>query len=300
MTIQQTRQFVCAARAGSILKASEELHISHQALGQSLHNLEAELGAPLFRRAVGGMNLTGFGCRILPIAESMLKSYDGYIGLIEAQKGRSRAAIRITLEHDLAARMIPPELTILEESVQVILVDGRGGVRNCIADVLDGSAELAVVSRGGGAGGLEYIPVICGALVVLMRKDHPLARKKTLSIGDLRDVAQNWPALMNHSVASGVFDACIREGFFPNIVFEAPNFDMILSTILSRNLVNLAPPFMACGFLPGEITARPLLHDTLKAELGFLVSGQGRERPLVRSFINAVLDHYSRSPARRK
>lgn len=50
MEIRQLRYFVQIYKSGSLLKTSENLFISHQALSKALRTLELELGAPLFYR----------------------------------------------------------------------------------------------------------------------------------------------------------------------------------------------------------------------------------------------------------
>ncbi len=55
------RVFCHVARAGSLTVAARELHISQPAVSQSVRQLEAALGAKLFRRVSKGVRLTGEG-----------------------------------------------------------------------------------------------------------------------------------------------------------------------------------------------------------------------------------------------
>ena len=50
MTIRQLQYFAKIYECGSLLKASELLYISQQALSRSLSTLEQEIGMPLFYR----------------------------------------------------------------------------------------------------------------------------------------------------------------------------------------------------------------------------------------------------------
>ena len=58
MQIERLNYFVEVARVQSINSASESLHISQQALSQSMHSLEKELGVTLFKRSNKGIQLT--------------------------------------------------------------------------------------------------------------------------------------------------------------------------------------------------------------------------------------------------
>ncbi len=55
------RVFCHVARAGSLTVAARQLHISQPAVSQSVRQLEAALGAKLFRRVSRGVRLTGEG-----------------------------------------------------------------------------------------------------------------------------------------------------------------------------------------------------------------------------------------------
>lgn len=52
------RIFYTVAKCGSLTKAAEELYISQPAVSQSIRQLEAQLGTPLFRRSHHGMELS--------------------------------------------------------------------------------------------------------------------------------------------------------------------------------------------------------------------------------------------------
>ncbi len=60
------------ARAGSVTRAAEALHVSQPALSQALAELERRLGAPLFERAGRRRSLTPAGVATLTYAESAL------------------------------------------------------------------------------------------------------------------------------------------------------------------------------------------------------------------------------------
>lgn len=57
-----TLQYFCAiARYGNMTRAAETLHISQPALSKMLHQLEQEVGQPLFHRLPSGLQLTESG-----------------------------------------------------------------------------------------------------------------------------------------------------------------------------------------------------------------------------------------------
>ncbi|THT99973.1 LysR family transcriptional regulator [Lampropedia puyangensis] len=83
MEMRQLRYFVGVAEAGSLLAASERLHIAQPALGQQISALEEDVQAKLFERSRRGMQLTEAG-----------KVFLEHAHLILADAERARLAVR--------------------------------------------------------------------------------------------------------------------------------------------------------------------------------------------------------------
>ena len=76
MELRQLRYFLGVCEAGSLLKASAQLHIAQPALGQQIAALEEELGVRLFVRSTRGMALTPEGRVFLEHARVVLTDAD--------------------------------------------------------------------------------------------------------------------------------------------------------------------------------------------------------------------------------
>lgn len=76
MEMKQLRNFRQVAKAGSILRAAEELGMSQPALSRQLSAFESEIGAVLFVRSVRGVALTEIGQRLFKHCETILNALD--------------------------------------------------------------------------------------------------------------------------------------------------------------------------------------------------------------------------------
>ncbi len=64
---------------GSFTRAAEKLYISQPSLSAAIKNLESEIGAPLFDRGAGGVELTEVGRIYIDCAERMMKIREEFV-----------------------------------------------------------------------------------------------------------------------------------------------------------------------------------------------------------------------------
>ena len=72
MELEQLRNFLAAAEAGSFSAAARSLYISHSTICRSVSALEEELGVRLFERSSRDFRLTEAGEALLPQVQSLL------------------------------------------------------------------------------------------------------------------------------------------------------------------------------------------------------------------------------------
>lgn len=71
MNLASLQTFLAIAEAGSLARASEQLHVTQSTVTARLKGLEQELGRPLFDRGKSGARLTQAGIRFKRYAETM-------------------------------------------------------------------------------------------------------------------------------------------------------------------------------------------------------------------------------------
>jgi DNA-binding transcriptional LysR family regulator len=222
----------------------------------------------------------------------MIAKHNEYTDLILSLAEQNRQAITISLEYNMYVYALPTDLVSRYGAMNTRFLTA-GNYVNCAGDVLQGRADLGICIGNCGNSGLEYITFFREPTAVLMRKDHYLAKKSSLTIPDLREVSLIRLGLDSTQLISVFIDACMAEGFYPNYVLESSDFELIQRTVLTRNAVMLLASCMITEFSSDELVTRPLLHDALRVELNFLLRKNSKPKAPVRSFINAVLNYYS-------
>lgn len=92
MELRHLRYFLAVADAAHFTRAAQKLWVSQPTLSQQIKQLEEELGAPLFHRGAGGVQLTAAGEKFRPYAERVLHEMEEAvlaIGHNEAAHGES-------------------------------------------------------------------------------------------------------------------------------------------------------------------------------------------------------------------
>ncbi len=108
LPLNALRAFEVSARHLNFTRAALELHVTQTAVSQHVKNLEARIGAPLFRRLPRGLVLTDEGAALLPV---LVQSF-GRISSVLAQfgEGRAREVLSVGVVGTFAVGWLMPRL----------------------------------------------------------------------------------------------------------------------------------------------------------------------------------------------
>jgi DNA-binding transcriptional LysR family regulator len=128
--LNQLRSFLCVARTGQLVRASEQLHLTQSALSKQIKSFEDELGVLLFVRTPAGMVLSGAGRRLLPLAARTVESAQEIASIAASMRGTVSGALRLgTIIDPESIRLGPLLATLLQlyPHVDVSLLHGISG-----------------------------------------------------------------------------------------------------------------------------------------------------------------------------
>lgn len=107
MDIKQLRYFVGIADSGSLMKASERLHIAQPALSVQLGNLESELGVTLMQRNSRGVELTAEGRELYERTTTLLKYHRETIESIKGRQARAVGTVSLGIPSSASPQLAP-------------------------------------------------------------------------------------------------------------------------------------------------------------------------------------------------
>jgi len=245
MDLPYLRYFIEVAEQGSFSRSAESLHISQPALSKAIKNMEEELGVVLFNRSTRHLQLTDDGDVFLRYARAMLAMSRDLQSSLNEGKQLKRGNISFGLPPVIGASLFPAiiadfrrtyprvRLQLLEEGGKVVEQQIREAKLDLGAVVLPVDESL-----------FDAFPLAKERLSLIVHADHPLARERLVRLSQLREE----PFILfkeGFSLYDRVRDACIREGFEPDIVFESSQWDFIGEMVGAGLGIAFLPPTVA-------------------------------------------------------
>lgn len=188
LEFHQLKYFLAVARAGNFTRAAEELGVSQPTLSRAIQKLETQLGQPLFERKPREVALTDLGELFVNRAEQILALVkDTFSELTDAtESGRVRLGVIPTI----APFFLP---SVLQEFAKkysdVSVVVQEDTTENLLKRCSHGEVDLAVLALPITAKYLEIESLFEEELVLVMPNHHPLVKKKTISLKDVKDLS---------------------------------------------------------------------------------------------------------------
>jgi DNA-binding transcriptional LysR family regulator len=288
MELRHLRYFIAVAEELSFTRAAERLHIGQPPLSQQIQALEQDVGARLFERSKRWVRLTEAGKLFLRDARQILaQSEQAVVTARRAARGEAgELRVGFTFSTPFTPlfaqvirqyRQLYPQvaLTLHEMATlhQLDAIEGRkldlGFVRPPEAALPDGIAMTM----------LREDP-----LVLVLPADSPLARHRTIRVGDLQGMPfVMYPKDAGTGIYHQIFRLCRAAGFVPHIAMEAGEASTIIGLVAAGLGVSLLPqPFNRIRMT--GVAYRPLADRDATTAL-LLAQRRDDSSPLVAAFV---------------
>ncbi len=185
--LKPLRAFCQTARLGSVSRAAESLFLSQPAVTLQLQALEREFGTRLFERFGRRWTLTQEGTALYELARPLVEGLDRIDKDFQEKVGNQETAeLHIAAGSSTILYLLPEIVSKFREKhpkVQLFLhnVTGQDGLGLLRGD----GCDLAVGSVLDVPSDLIYNPAYSFDPMLIMAKDHPLAKKDSIKLADL-------------------------------------------------------------------------------------------------------------------
>lgn len=186
MELRHLKYFAMVAKTLSFSEASQRLYITQGTLSQQIRQLEDEIGTQLFERTKHSVALTEAGEELLPLALRTIEDSEVCSNRMRDLKGALTGTLRIGTTHSFSALLTDTVRRFIKEYPGVKLKIQLETASDLIDMLRNRELDLALAFKPAMAyEELESEPLFRNTLGAVMRKDHPMASHKVLTLEDL-------------------------------------------------------------------------------------------------------------------
>lgn len=185
--LAQLRGFCYAARFKSISKAAEKMLMSQPSVSLQIKALERELGVQLFLRNGPRISLTYDGQRLLELAGPLVESMDGLAASFNAvRESAERGVVNVAAGGSTLQYLMPQFVEAFARNhplvdVRLHNLTGKAGLEMLRSNEID----FAVGPLLGTLSDVIFHPIVTYEPMLITRKDHPLARRKRITLKEI-------------------------------------------------------------------------------------------------------------------
>jgi LysR family transcriptional regulator, cys regulon transcriptional activator len=238
MKLQQLRCVLEVVRRGNhITAAADALHTSQPGVSKQIHQLEVELGFPIFiRKRNHVVGLTEPGKEVLELARRMMADTQNLKHIREEFLSRDSGILTIATTHTHARYILPDiieRFAARHPNVQLAL---RQGNPTQVCEFVEAEeADIAVGTESPRTfPNLVKLPCFKLSRSIVVRAGHPLLKARHLTLQHVAD----YPIITHDPASSGrwkVMTAFEKARIKPNVISSAVDAD-ICKTYVERGL----------------------------------------------------------------
>lgn len=279
--------------------AAEALHLTPSAVSQQIAQLEEDAGIQLTERIGRGVRLTPAGRALVVHAERVMVVLDEARSELVQLRREIVGELRVAAFPSIASLVLPdtvkrlelahPRLEIgLEELEPIDAVAALRAWRTDIALIDDLSIEA-----GKDRENIELVPLTEDVLYVAVATDHPLSKRRSLGVADLRHEA--WAMESTWSTFGDfVIDLCRRAGFEPRINAKCRGSEMVEAMVASGCSVSVAPSLRVLKAPAGVTWIK--LKPEVRRKIYVAYRRSERKHPMIKVFVEEIVRAVSSVP----
>lgn len=237
--LQQLRHFSALVEHGNFARAADAVHLSQPALSRSIQALEASLDCRLLDRHSRGISLTVHGQLVLEHAQRLLAGSQALKNAVSQLANLESGELLLGSGPYPAARLVPQALGRMVSKwprVRVnLIIDNWLGLRErllrdelelFVADVRDLEEDPLLQ--------IEALGTYTG--VIFCRPEHPLARRRGLTIPDLLE----YPLATTQMPEKIAEELNLLSGRDHPVSIQCDNFMVLKALVAQSNVISMA------------------------------------------------------------
>jgi DNA-binding transcriptional LysR family regulator len=289
-TLHQLKVFETVARNGSFTRAAEELFITQPTVSSQVKQLTTSVGLPLFEQIGKRLYLTDAGEELLLTCQDIFERLNNFEIKIADLKGTKQGQLNLAVI-TTAKYFIPRLLGSFCQNYPGIDVALQVTNHQEIQQrMLANKDDLYVVSNPPNDIDLTTKPFLNNPLVVVARKDHPLANKKNIELKELN----NQPFIMREQgsgTRESIVDLFTKNNLAVKVKLELGSNEAIKQAIYGGLGISiLSEHCLISEGISGELTVLDFKHFPIERRW-FVVYLAGKKLSVIaETFLDYLLE----------
>lgn len=172
--------------AGSITHGAARANLALAAASTRVRNMEAALGTPLLTRSRAGVAPTAAGRTLLQHARTILAQAERLREDLGALAGGFAGQVRLLSNTNALTEFLPETLSAFLAANPHVSVDIEERLSDEIVGLIaEGVGDIGIVAGTVDAGGLVTFPYRRDRFVLVVARDHPLARRTQIGFAEV-------------------------------------------------------------------------------------------------------------------
>ncbi len=285
VNLDHLRYFVCLAQVQHYTRAAQQLCISQPSLSHAIHQLEAELGVPLFEKTGRNTTLTCFGEEFLRSTRQSLAALDEGVEALR-RSARGEGLIRLGFLRVLGCDYIPrlaAEFLAAHPGENIRFTFHSDRTQPLLDCLTEQRCDLIFCSKPAPELPFTAVPVFQQELVLIVPQNHPLAERSEVDLTEILPYPMVYFSRDSglRRVVDGLFAAI---GAAPHIACETEE-DQVVAGLVAHGFGAAVLPDM--DLLEKLDVVKLRLHSPDHRRDVFLVTDRGR-------FLSPAADRFRR------
>lgn len=194
MELRVLKYFLTVADEGNFTRAADVLHVTQPTLSRQMMELESEMGTTLLIRGKRSVTLTEEGFLFKQQAETIVELADKLEHTFTDQKDVICGTIQIGATEAVGSRTLAERMKEFREKYPGVQFNLYNGMADNIKEMIEhGLLDLGLVMEPIDTAKFEYVRLPQKETWgILIRKDHELAGKETVTVEDIK----SYPLIM--------------------------------------------------------------------------------------------------------
>lgn len=292
MTVQQCKYVLEIAKTGSFSEAAKQLFVAQSSLSVGVKALESELQIKIFDRAGNGVYLTDEGAEFIRYARKICRDADL---VTERYSKPILQKLYIATQHydfiaDIFCKLLSEttsesyRFSIREIETHSVIRDVESAFSD-IGIIAIKDSNLDIMKRYLSRRKLSFTPLIAVDPHVFMRKNHPMAKRRKLSVGELKDFPYVSYEQGEHN--SDYFTEELMDDTFMDKHIEISDRATLMNVLLVTDAYTVGTGIMPSALNGGDIVSIPL--DTEEGyHIGYILNEERKISPMTQDFISRL------------